>query len=48
MESVTGERCCSFDGDADRVMYFFNDGDRFRMLDGDKIATLGKRIRTRL
>ena len=42
LESVVGERCCSFDGDADRVMYFFNDGDRFRMLDGDKIATLGK------
>ena len=48
LESVEGERCCSFDGDADRVMYFFNDGDRFRMLDGDKIATLGKMIRTRL
>ena len=42
LESVVGERCCSFDGDADRVMYFFNDGKRFRMLDGDKIATLGK------
>ena len=42
LKSVVGERCCSFDGDADRVMYFFNDGDRFRMLDGDKIATLGK------
>ena len=39
---MVGERCCSFDGDADRVMYFFNDGKRFRMLDGDKIATLGK------
>ena len=48
LESVVGERCCSFDGDADRVMYFFNDGDKFRMLDGDKIATLGKMIRTGL
>ncbi len=37
-----GERCVSIDGDADRVIYFFNDESGvFRMLDGDRIATLG-------
>ncbi|KAI4882999.1 hypothetical protein NFI96_015796 [Prochilodus magdalenae] len=36
-----GERCCSFDGDADRIVYYYNDPDRrFHLLDGDKIATL--------
>ncbi|XP_069091711.1 phosphoacetylglucosamine mutase isoform X1 [Pleurodeles waltl] len=35
------ERCCSFDGDADRIVYFYNDGaGHFHLLDGDKIATL--------
>ena len=35
------ERWCSFDGDADRIIYYFNeDGSIFRMLDGDRIATL--------
>lgn len=34
-------RFASFDGDADRLMYYFNDGDgRFHLLDGDRIATL--------
>lgn len=35
------ERCCSLDGDADRVVYYFVD-DRgvFTLLDGDRIATL--------
>ncbi|XP_069829615.1 phosphoacetylglucosamine mutase isoform X2 [Dendropsophus ebraccatus] len=36
-----GERCCSFDGDADRIVYYYKDSDgRFHLLDGDKIATL--------
>lgn len=34
-------RCASLDGDADRIVYYFNDSDSvFRLLDGDKIATL--------
>lgn len=36
-----GERWCSFDGDADRIIYYFNDDEKvFRLLDGDRIATL--------
>ncbi len=36
-----GVKCVSFDGDADRIVYFFKDDDEtFRLLDGDKIATL--------
>jgi len=36
-----GERCCSFDGDADRIVYFYKDNSgAFCLLDGDKIATL--------
>ncbi|KAG7454104.1 phosphoacetylglucosamine mutase [Solea senegalensis] len=36
-----GERCCSFDGDADRIVYYYLDSEgQFHMLDGDKIATL--------
>ena len=35
-------RCVSVDGDADRIIYFYVDGgQRFHMLDGDRIATLG-------
>ncbi|KAI9771635.1 MAG: Phosphoacetylglucosamine Mutase [Geoglossum simile] len=34
-------RCASLDGDADRIVYYFIDSDKsFRLLDGDKIATL--------
>ncbi|XP_037606509.1 phosphoacetylglucosamine mutase isoform X2 [Sebastes umbrosus] len=36
-----GERCCSYDGDADRIVYYYADaGGKFHLLDGDKIATL--------
>ncbi|KAF0023320.1 hypothetical protein F2P81_023950 [Scophthalmus maximus] len=36
-----GERCCSFDGDADRIVYYYADAEgQFHLLDGDKIATL--------
>lgn len=35
------ERCCSLDGDADRIMYYFVDKDSsFHLLDGDRIAAL--------
>ena len=34
-------RCCSLDGDADRVVYYYVDNtDKFVLLDGDKIAAL--------
>ena len=36
-----GQRGCSLDGDADRLMYFYLDeASKFHMLDGDKIAAL--------
>ena len=48
-ESLPGtelRRCVSFDGDADRVVYYYTDGtdDKkiFHLLDGDRIATLSK------
>lgn len=41
MKSGPNERCCSLDGDADRLIYYFNDPEQgFRLLDGDRIATL--------
>lgn len=34
-------RCVSIDGDADRIVYFYLDGNsKFHLLDGDRIATL--------
>ena len=37
----SGTRICSFDGDADRLIYhFFEDDGSWHMLDGDKIAVL--------
>jgi phosphoacetylglucosamine mutase len=42
-------RCVSFDGDADRVVYYYTDGDKiFHLLDGDRIATLSKFFDPRL
>ncbi len=40
---LTGDvRAASLDGDADRLVYFYVDSSgTFRLLDGDKIATLG-------
>ncbi|KAN0065327.1 hypothetical protein ACQY0O_001163 [Thecaphora frezii] len=40
-----GDRMCSFDGDADRIVFYYLKGpanakDSFRLLDGDKIASL--------
>ncbi|XP_044232537.1 phosphoacetylglucosamine mutase [Thunnus albacares] len=41
IKTNAGERCCSFDGDADRIIYYYTDSEgRFHLLDGDKIATL--------
>ncbi|NXN92656.1 AGM1 mutase, partial [Rhinopomastus cyanomelas] len=35
------ERCCSLDGDADRIVYYYKDAaGRFHLIDGDKIAAL--------
>ncbi|KAJ4908128.1 Phosphoacetylglucosamine mutase [Raphanus sativus] len=36
-----GVRCASFDGDADRLVYFYvSSGDKIELLDGDKILSL--------
>eukprot|EP00512_Aurantiochytrium_limacinum_P003136 CAMPEP_0171502158 /NCGR_PEP_ID=MMETSP0958-20121227/10006_1 /TAXON_ID=87120 /ORGANISM="Aurantiochytrium limacinum, Strain ATCCMYA-1381" /LENGTH=558 /DNA_ID=CAMNT_0012037149 /DNA_START=119 /DNA_END=1795 /DNA_ORIENTATION=- len=36
-----GSRCCSFDGDADRIVYYrASDSDALNLFDGDKIACL--------
>ncbi|KAL3863434.1 hypothetical protein ACJMK2_005191 [Sinanodonta woodiana] len=36
-----GVKCASFDGDADRIVYFYVDDDgSFHLLDGDRMATL--------
>nr|XP_033795318.1 phosphoacetylglucosamine mutase [Geotrypetes seraphini] len=41
MEMNPNEKCCSFDGDADRIVYYYIDSaGQFHLLDGDKIATL--------
>ncbi|KAJ3102898.1 Phosphoacetylglucosamine Mutase [Phlyctochytrium planicorne] len=38
---VAGDRACSLDGDADRIVYYYiNKEGTFKLLDGDKIATL--------
>ncbi|KAI9659861.1 MAG: Phosphoacetylglucosamine Mutase [Bathelium mastoideum] len=40
-KAAPGDRCASLDGDADRIVYYFVDNDlQFRLLDGDRIATL--------
>lgn len=36
-----GQRACSLDGDADRLIYYYSNAHgQFQMLDGDKIAAL--------
>ncbi|GAA99214.1 uncharacterized protein L969DRAFT_102588 [Mixia osmundae IAM 14324] len=41
MNIASLDRYCSFDGDADRIVYYYQDQDgQFRLLDGDKIAGL--------
>ena len=42
MPLEVGTRAASLDGDADRLVYFYRDTQgNFKLLDGDKIATLG-------
>ncbi|KAJ8966110.1 hypothetical protein NQ317_011015 [Molorchus minor] len=37
----TNARCCSVDGDADRLVYYYIDeNQKFHLMDGDRIATL--------
>ncbi|KAJ3215144.1 Phosphoacetylglucosamine Mutase [Dinochytrium kinnereticum] len=41
MSILPGDRACSLDGDADRIVYYYiNNEGTFKLLDGDKIATL--------
>ncbi|KAI9500283.1 hypothetical protein BX070DRAFT_255327 [Coemansia spiralis] len=41
MTLTPGDRYCSFDGDADRIVYYYADEHgSFHLLDGDKISTL--------
>ncbi|KAM9840181.1 phosphoacetylglucosamine mutase [Aulostomus maculatus] len=41
IEMNAGKRCCSFDGDADRIVYYYSGADgQFQLLDGDKMSTL--------
>ncbi|XP_069788307.1 phosphoacetylglucosamine mutase [Narcine bancroftii] len=41
LDMKANERCCSFDGDGDRIVYYyFDQSGCFHLLDGDKIATL--------
>ncbi|KAM4865723.1 phosphoacetylglucosamine mutase [Thomomys bottae] len=41
LDMKPNERCCSFDGDADRIVYYYCDGDgAFHLIDGDKISVL--------
>ncbi|XP_047128946.1 phosphoacetylglucosamine mutase isoform X1 [Hydra vulgaris] len=41
MNLIVGNRYLSFDGDADRIVYYYVNADKkFCLLDGDKIATL--------
>merc|ERR1719199_1960200 len=37
---LEGSRYATVDGDADRLMYFFNNGSGFSLLDGDRLALL--------
>ncbi|XP_054018531.1 phosphoacetylglucosamine mutase [Dryobates pubescens] len=41
LDMKPNERCCSFDGDADRIVYYYVDtSGQFHLIDGDKIAAL--------
>ncbi|KAI9209486.1 uncharacterized protein BJ171DRAFT_561043 [Polychytrium aggregatum] len=41
LDLAPGQRAASFDGDADRLVYYYiDDNGTFKLLDGDKIATL--------
>ena len=45
LQAGLGEQCCSLDGDADRIMFFYREedqpeGEGFKLLDGDRMASL--------
>lgn len=40
MEEAAQRRCCAFDGDADRLVYFTSRDNKFVLLDGDKILSI--------
>lgn len=41
IQLTAGMKCASFDGDADRIVYFYIGSDgKFHLMDGDRIATL--------
>jgi phosphoacetylglucosamine mutase len=45
MPVYTDDRCISFDGDADRVIFFTRKGhDQFIVLDGDRISVLAATV----
>jgi len=46
--SDDGQRMCSMDGDADRLVYFYAEAGRLVLLDGDKIAALAAKAIVRL
>jgi phosphoacetylglucosamine mutase len=40
LKETNNARCVAVDGDADRIVYFYQKNGTFNLLDGDKIATL--------
>ncbi|CAD5118147.1 DgyrCDS6883 [Dimorphilus gyrociliatus] len=41
IDCIEGQKYASFDGDADRIVFYYTDKDNiFHLLDGDKVATL--------
>lgn len=40
LEAENADRCCSLDGDADRLVYFYHDESKLCLIDGDKITSL--------
>ena len=45
LQAEAGDQCCSLDGDADRIMFFYreegqSEGEGFKLLDGDRMASL--------
>lgn len=44
VELPADARACSLDGDADRIVFYFTSNGSFRLLDGDKIATLAAKF----
>lgn len=41
LPKIKNAKCCSVDGDADRLIYYYlDDNEKFHLLDGDRIASL--------